>query len=136
MGGRKCQVLNCKSTGGPMFSFPKYNRDYDRLLKWVSVCGNPELLKIPKEKLCSKNVCKKHFEMSSFIYKRISKSAVPSLHLPALCENILHTIFRSEEIDVTREANKFKTMAKWIVEDCELNAYEPLKDNFILMPHN
>lgn len=82
MGGRKCQVLNCKSTEGLMFRFPKSNRDYDRHLKWVSVCGNPELLKIPKEKLCSRSVCKKHFEISSFIYKRISKSAVPSLNLP------------------------------------------------------
>ena len=80
--GKRCTVLFCQSTKGPFFTFPDASRDKGRCLQWVSACGNPSLLKIPFEKFKNKTLCKKHFPVSSFIFKRLSRSAIPTLELP------------------------------------------------------
>ena len=82
------------------FTFPHASRDKERCLQWVSACGNPSLLKIPFEKLKNNTLCKKHFPVSSFIFKRLSRSAIPTLELPG---NLLHYYLSKLLINVSPE---------------------------------
>lgn len=79
---KKCAIACCESSNGPFFAFPQYYRDAERLKKWLIASGNISLLDIPKEKLKNRFVCKKHFSVQSFIQKKLSPTAVPTLHLP------------------------------------------------------
>ena len=80
--GKACVILSCQSKEGPFFYFPNPKLYKDRFLMWLSLCGNPSLLKLPVKKIKLKSICKDHFEISYFIYKRLCTSAVPTLKLP------------------------------------------------------
>ena len=78
---KKCIVLSCQRTVGSFFVFPKFSTDIERFLKLISAAGNQSLLNLPVGKISNKYFCKDHFSINSFIYKRLSGSAVPTLKL-------------------------------------------------------
>ena len=78
---KNCIVLSCQRTVGPFFAFPKFSTDIERFLKCISAAGNQFLLKLPVGKISNKYFYKDHFSIDSFIYKRLSGSAVLTLKL-------------------------------------------------------
>lgn len=84
MAKKKCQVLHCNVTEPPMYHFPSAVNDKNRLMEWISACGNPTLAGIPLQKMRNKCVCKKHFDIQVQYEKKLSRSAVPTLHLPGM----------------------------------------------------
>ena len=80
---RKCAVHCCQTTKGPFFSFPNPYKDEERCLMWVSASGNPIFLKMGKEQLKHKVICKQHFATNCLYSKKLTPSAVPTLKLPS-----------------------------------------------------
>lgn len=77
---RKCKVLGCTAQCQRTFKFPPVNDD--RLLVWLSATGNKVLLETPMNKLMHNVICGRHFEPKYVLAKKLSTSAIPTLHLP------------------------------------------------------
>ncbi|XP_076624226.1 uncharacterized protein LOC143343322 isoform X2 [Colletes latitarsis] len=80
MGRKKCEVIGCTLESTRLRAFPNIVTERERCLKWIEACGNPELL--CKNVYKDKKICDEHFENRFKLQSHLSKSAVPTLHLP------------------------------------------------------
>ena len=82
--GRTCAVISCRLNVGPFFHFPRplNEKERDRLFEWIQASGNDSYLSLSLEKIAKKCIRFNHFDKSCFIYKRLSKFAIPTLNLP------------------------------------------------------
>lgn len=82
----QCAVKDCDSSGSSKHRFPNPCKDPNRFNRWVLLCGNEKLLKIPKQKIYTNcRVCSNHFVGSNFsLNKTLFKNVVPSLKLPGM----------------------------------------------------
>ena len=65
------------------FHFPRplNEKERDRLFEWIQASGNDSYLSLSLEKIVGKSICFNHFDESCFVYKRLSKFAVPTSDL-------------------------------------------------------
>ncbi|XP_076172294.1 uncharacterized protein LOC143149101 [Ptiloglossa arizonensis] len=75
----KCSVQGCSLGSRRMRALPNIKTDKERRLKWIAACGNPSLINRTSKNL---QICDEHFEARYKLNSRLSKSAVPTLHLP------------------------------------------------------
>lgn len=77
----KCSVQGCSLGSRRMRALPNIKTDKERRLKWIAACGNPSLINRTSKNL---QICDEHFEARYKLNSRLSKSAVPTLHLPSM----------------------------------------------------
>lgn len=83
MSHKKCSVNGC-DLNLQMFKFPNKCKERERFLAWLSAAENAALLTVPHNKIMSRTICRYHFEEKYLLAKKLSKSALPTLHLPGI----------------------------------------------------
>lgn len=108
---RKCEVKNCPFVtmeDVKLRAFPSMKNDKERCLKWIALCGKPDLL---QKQTKHRKICDHHFEEKYKLNKHLSNSAVPTLYLP---EGV-----RDTEMDDPDDIDEADWEVEWLEMDTE-----------------